>query len=230
MQRMILINSPFFFSEERIKSVSDWAREFGNDQPLSLEIGCGTGHFIVELARRNPQRNYLAIDIFNRGCDKTCRKLHDEGLSNVRVARAEARQFLSQHLAPGSLSEIFINCPDPWPKKRHRRRRLVNAEFLPLLRYALRPEGALYFASDVQDYAQDVAALLDDTTCFARAREAAVVEELPDYPRSKYMERFLERGEPIYFVHFRRRPQAAAQVEPPRVQPGFRLHWCAGGP
>ena len=74
-QRMILINSPYFISEENLHKVDDWSEVFGNDHPLSLEIGCGTGHFVVECARRNPERNYLAIDIFNRGCFKTCNRV-----------------------------------------------------------------------------------------------------------------------------------------------------------
>ncbi|KIH76229.1 tRNA (guanine-N(7)-)-methyltransferase [Geoalkalibacter ferrihydriticus] len=228
-QRMILINSPFFFSEERVKTVADWSEVFGNSAPLSLEIGCGTGHFIVERARRNPHRNYLAIDIFNRGCHKTCRKLEDEGISNVRVVRAEARHFLSHHIRPASLGEIFINCPDPWPKKRHRRRRLVSAEFLPLMDFALRADGDFYFSSDVADYARDVAHLLSEHPGYGPAHAAPLLNELPDYPRSKYMLRSLEQGGPMYFVHFRRQARNV-EVAPPLVGPGFRVNWATSCP
>lgn len=228
-QRMILIQSPYFFSEERIKSVSDWASVFGNEQPLSLEIGCGTGHFILERARANPYRNYLAIDIFNRGCYKTCRKLEDEGIVNVRVVRAEARQFLTHHLAPASLSEIFINCPDPWPKKRHRRRRLVNAEFLRLAACLLRPEGDFYFSSDVANYAQEVAQALGENPDYRPAAQAPVMAELPDYPRSKYMLRAFEQGESIHYVHHRRLARQPILPAPP-PQAGFRMNYAATSP
>lgn len=228
-QRMILIQSPYFFSEERVKTVTDWAAVFGNDQPLSLEIGCGTGHFIVERARNHPGRNYLAIDIFNRGCYKTCRKLEEEGIVNVRVARAEARHFLSHYLAPASLGEIFINCPDPWPKKRHRRRRLVNAEFLRLASDILRPDGAFYFSSDVADYAEEVARLLEGSPDYLRAAAAPVMADLPDYPRSKYMLRALEQGEPMHFIHYRREARPPALSVPP-LQAGFRMNWAAASP
>ncbi len=229
-QRMILINSPCFITEDKLRAVGDWRDVFGNDRPLSLEIGCGTGHFVVERARRHPERNYLAIDIFNRGCYKTCRKVDESGLTNIRVVRAEARYLLAHFIAPGSLAEIFINCPDPWPKKRHRRRRLVNEDFFHLVRYALRPGGDFYFSSDFRDYAYEVATLLGDQADFACGGSAPITLDIEDYPRSKYMLRFLERGEPIYFVHFRHEPRAVRVATPPEVAPGFRLRWAEMAP
>jgi tRNA (guanine-N7-)-methyltransferase len=225
-QRMILINSPYFISEENLHKVDDWSEVFGNDHPLSLEIGCGTGHFVVECARRNPERNYLAIDIFNRGCFKTCNRVEQAGLTNVRVARAEARFLMAHFLPPNSLSQIFINCPDPWPKKRHRRRRLVNEPFLDLARYVLKRDGDLYFTSDFEDYAVEVAMRATEHPNFSQARPAPVALDIEGYPRSKYMRRFLDRNEPIYFVHFRCDKPEGAVLPPPPVEPGFRLLWA----
>lgn len=229
-QRMILINSPSFINEEQLRRLDSWHDVFGRVAPLALEIGCGTGHFILEMARRNPGTDYLAIDIFNRGCHKSCRKIDAEGLGNVRVLRAEARHLLLQHMPAEKLSAIYINCPDPWPKKRHRRRRLVNREFLRLALYALRPGGRIYFSSDYADYAADVAALLDTESGFDNAQNTLISTQLPGYPSSKYMQRFLDQGQPIHFVSFAKDAQFKTDSSLlPELRAGFRLIWPEAG-
>ena len=195
-------------------------------QPLVLEIGCGIGDFILPLAASRPELNFLAIDIYNQGCLKTCRKVDAAGLDNVRVMRIEARHLIARYLDPWSLAAIYINCPDPWPKKRHRERRLVNADFLDVVRFALKPGGELFFASDVADYAEEVTALIVAECGFTRLTPEPYCTELqPDYPISKYMRRFLELGQPIHFVRLRRQNH---EVEPPQERPsavraGFRV-------
>ena len=196
------------------------------EQPLVLEIGCGIGDFILPLATSRPDVNFLAIDIYNQGCLKTCRKIDAAGRDNVRVMRIEARHLIARYLDPWSLAAIYINCPDPWPKKRHRERRLVNADFLEVVRFALKPGGELFFASDVADYAEEVSALIVAQCGFIRLTpEPYCIELQPDYPISKYMRRFLELGQPIHFVRLRRQNN---EVEPPQTRPsavraGFRV-------
>lgn len=222
-QRIIPIDSPNFIPAGALEQQLDIAEIFGNRQPLALEIGCGTGHFIVEMAHRQPQTNFLAIDIYNKGCLKTCRKLDSTGLTNVRVLRAEARQLLFRGLDPASLSAVYINCPDPWPKKRHRQRRLVNREFLEILGNFLAPDGELYFATDVADYARDVAAALRELDIYRNRLDREISLELVDYPSSKYMQRFLQLGQPIYFQHRQRIATAPyRQLNGPLFQHGFR--------
>src|SRR5512139_1582694 len=113
MQTMIEINSPFFLRPESLTSPIDWAEIFGNDRPLALEIGCGIGDFIVKTAADRPGINFIAIDYYNKGCDKTCRRLEKYGITNVRVLRVEARDFMAEHIPPDSLTAVYINCPDP---------------------------------------------------------------------------------------------------------------------
>lgn len=213
-QRMLLNTSPFFLSAERAAQVRCWSEVFGHDAPLSLEIGCGTGHFIVARALSRPQHNYIGIDIFNRGCLKSCRKIEEAGLRNVRIVRVEARHFLTSLIAPHSLSEIFINCPDPWPKKRHRKRRLVNGDFLEMSRRGLRPGGSFYFSSDVEDYARDADDLLEQHPAFTAVQRLTTIDAYPDYPRSKYMLRFLDQGGAIHFVHYCHRVATTCSVHP----------------
>jgi hypothetical protein len=115
-QRMIEINSPLFLREACLTSPADFAGIFGHPRPLALEIGCGIGDFIAQLAARQPELNFLAIDIYNKGCLKTCRRLEEAGLNNVRVLRMEARYLLARFVARESLAAVYTTAPIPGPK------------------------------------------------------------------------------------------------------------------
>jgi tRNA (guanine-N7-)-methyltransferase len=228
MQRVIPIQSPNFITQDSLKSPPEWPEIFGNDHPLALEIGCGTGHFILEQARRHPHQNFLAIDIYNKGCFKTCRKLDLAGIKNVRIMRIEARWLLANALQPESLAAVYINCPDPWPKKRHRKRRLVNHGFLTTLAHYMLPGAEIFFSTDYIDYAQDVSNELGLHVAFQNALAADWVHHIQGYPSSKYMQRFIEKGQLIYYLHYRRDPKINRRaLDRPEETPGFRLSWHA---
>ena len=225
-QRIIPILSPNFLADTILEEQPDWSEIFGNSNPLALEIGCGIGHFVVQLAQQQPDVNFLAIDIYNKGCLKTCTKIDAAGLGNVRVMRVEARWLLEKGLAAESLSAVYINCPDPWPKKRHRSRRLVNRDFLVLLAHYLVPGGDFYFSSDFDDYAEDVAGQIFNLQCYKNMLPEAWTHDLPGYPASKYMQRFLEKGEPIYFIHYQRDVRVPrSQLPAAGIQRGYRVDW-----
>jgi tRNA (guanine-N7-)-methyltransferase len=225
-QRVIPIDSARFIAERALEHPLELPAIFGNDNPLALEIGCGTGHFIAALAARQPQINFIAIDIYNKGCLKTCAKLDRAGLDNVRVMRVEARWLLERGLQPASLAAVYINCPDPWPKKRHRQRRLVNRDFMLTLARYLEPGGDFYFSTDFDDYAEQVGELMRDLPGYRNQLADDWVVELPGYPISKYMQRFLEQGQPIYFIRHRRDPAVAAEALPePAARRGYRVDW-----
>ena len=222
-QRMTLISSPVFIPEAQLKKAGSFAALFGNDQPLCLEIGCGVGDFIIQEAARRPELNFIAIDIFNQGCRQTCTRIEDSGLPNIRMMRIEARYLMHHYLGPDSLQTIYINCPDPWPKKRHRKRRLLNRDFLNLALYCLQPGGVLNFTTDFADYGESAAELLSADQRFRNLNQTAYSHDLGDYPISKYMRRFLDLGQPIYFCSYAK--QDGIQIDPPRLQKGFRLRW-----
>jgi tRNA (guanine-N7-)-methyltransferase len=223
IQRVIPIISPRFIPVERLPAPPDWSTEFGRTAPLALEIGCGTGHFILQRAGQQPDTDFLAIDIYNKGCLKTCSKLDAAGIANVRVLRVEARELLLNLIAPASLQAIYINCPDPWPKKRNRPRRLVTSHFLELALCRLRPGGEIFFSSDQRDYAEEVAASLAAIPGYCNRLDAPLVESLPGYPLSKYMRRFLDQGLPVHFIHYRRDPAIAPpQYQAPDLLRGYR--------
>lgn len=224
-QRIIPIESPYFIAADHLEKRLDITELYGNRNPLALEIGCGTGHFIISRAQQQPNINFLAIDIYNKGCWKTCKKLDaNAGIDNVRVMRIEARHLLEKGLGFESLVAMYINCPDPWPKKRHRDRRLVNRDFLQTVRHYLRPGGDFYFSTDFIDYALDVAGHLNDMPGYQNMLNVNFVHRLPDYPLSKYMQRFMAQGQPIYFLHHRRDPSVSRdRLACPEFERGFRV-------
>ncbi|MBI5484839.1 MAG: tRNA (guanosine(46)-N7)-methyltransferase TrmB, partial [Deltaproteobacteria bacterium] len=182
-----------------------WGGIFGNDNPLVLEIGCGVGDFIVQMAALHPGWNFIALDFYNKGCLKTCKRIDKAGLSNVRVVRAEARSFIDAGIPPESLRAVIINCPDPWPKLRHRKRRLVNSSFVSYLSGFMLPGADFYFATDFVDYGLDVAEFMAGQSGFENQLAPDKFRHaLEGYPVSKYMRRFLELGQPIYYVHYRK--------------------------
>ncbi|HZV80780.1 MAG TPA: tRNA (guanosine(46)-N7)-methyltransferase TrmB [Geobacteraceae bacterium] len=205
MQTMIEITSPLFLRPEVLESPIDWHKAFGNGNPLALEIGCGIGDFIAKTAADRPEINFIAIDYYNKGCDKTCRRLEKLGLTNVRVLRVEAREFIATHIPEGSLAAVYINCPDPWPKKRHRKRRLVSSGFLEFLHPYLASGADFHFATDFEDYGQDVAEFMPAIAGFTNLLKPDLYRhELEGYHRSKYMLKFMAEGKRIHFVHYRK--------------------------
>ncbi|KAF0220389.1 MAG: hypothetical protein FD174_1290 [Geobacteraceae bacterium] len=205
MQSFIHIDSPNYLKGENLPVPADWRGIFGNDNPLALEIGCGIGDFIVKTAVERPDMNFIAIDFYNKGCYKTCRRIDTHGIRNVRVLREEARKFIAERLPKGALAAVYINCPDPWPKKRHRKRRLVNRQFMAFLRDYLAPGADFHFATDFDDYGLDVAGMLPGVEGFENCLASALYRhELPGYHLSKYMLKFMAEGKKIYFIHYRK--------------------------
>jgi len=205
MQCFIQIVSPFYLRAEELSSPADWADVFGNANPLVLEIGAGTGDFVASIARDQPDRNFIAIDYYNKGCYKSCRRLERLGLTNVRVLREEARQFISERVPHVALAAVHINCPDPWPKQRHRKRRLVNRWFLEFLLPFLAPGGDFFFATDFVDYGSDVAGFMPEIPGMTNMLDPDPFRyELEGYHLSRYMEKFIAQGKNIHFVYYRK--------------------------
>jgi len=202
--------SPSFLNWQDNDPPPEWNVVFGNDKPLALEIGCGVGDFVVQMAVLHPELNFIALDFYNKGCIKTCKRIDKSGLPNVRVLRAEARSFLEACILPESLQAVIINCPDPWPKLRHRKRRLVNTGFVAYLSGFLKPGADFYFATDFDDYGLDVAGFMVGQDGFDNMLAPdSYRHNLDGYPVSKYMRRFLDEGKQIYYVHYRKRSVAA---------------------
>jgi tRNA (guanine-N7-)-methyltransferase len=133
---------------------------FGRAAPCTLEVGFGNGANLAALAQAHPERDYLGVEVHRPGVGRLLLALEQQRLGNVRVICHDAVEVLERQIAPRSLAEILILFPDPWPKKRHHKRRLIQPAFVALLEAALRPGGVLRLATDWQPYALEMLACL----------------------------------------------------------------------
>ena len=134
----------------------DFQTVFPVSQPVIVEIGFGMGHVTVELARKFPKKNYIGIEVFRPGVGRVLNEVHTEGLQNLRVIRADAVQVIRCMIPMESVHGFHIFFPDPWPKKKHHKRRLIQKDFLHSLAERLEPEGYFYAVTDWQDYADHI--------------------------------------------------------------------------
>ena len=131
--------------------LSDW---FGRDAPVILEIGSGMGESTAALAAEAPERNHLAVEVYQPGLGQLLMRVRDQGLTNLRLLRGDAVRVLRDYLQPDTLAGIRIFFPDPWPKRRHHKRRLIQPEFVGLAASRLCPGGTLHLATDWAHYAE----------------------------------------------------------------------------
>ncbi len=148
---------------------------FPVDQPLEVELGSGDGSFLVEYARLHPEHNFVGVERLLGRMRKLDRKGRRAGLTNLRGVRIECSYFLEYLLPPGSASALHIYFPDPWPKRKHRRHRLINERFPSLARQALTRVGMVYLRTDDADYFQQMLAVFGACSTF---RPVATPSEL----------------------------------------------------
>jgi len=141
----------------------DLAAHFGRHAPVVVEIGSGMGETTVRIAAEHPATDYLAIEVHAPGVGSLLRQVEEAGLTNVRVVQHDAVEVLRDMIPPASLAGIHVFFPDPWPKKRHHKRRLVQPDFTALAASRLAPGGRLHAATDWQEYAEHMLAVLEAT-------------------------------------------------------------------
>lgn len=130
----------------------DWSYLFGNRAAVEVELGAGDGGFILELAARHPERNFFALERLLGRARKIAKRGEERGLRNLKVLRLESSYFIERLCLPESVSVVHIMFPDPWPKKRHHKRRLIQPEFLARLARVLVPGGEVRFTTDHEEY------------------------------------------------------------------------------
>ncbi len=184
---------------------------FGNRHPVYLEIGFGNGESLAGLAGRHPDRNYLGIEVHRPGMGRLLLRLEETGLRNVRAMRHDAVEVLEHNLPPGSLQGVYLFFPDPWPKKRHHKRRIVQPAFVDLLASRIRPGGLLHMATDWRDYAghmMDSVGACDD---FVNVAGPGRYSPRPDErPSTRFEKRGQRLGHGVWDLIFLRRPADAA--------------------
>lgn len=171
----------------------DAAALFGRGAPLEIEIGSGRARFLVAAARGNPTHDFLGLER-SLSYYRVCRdRVERSGVANARVVRADGRLF-SESLAPGSVRAFHVYFPDPWPKKKQRKRRLLDAVTLELLASRLEPGGALRIATDYAGYGRSIGSLLESVADLDRLEWDA----LPLPPSTSYEVKYQAEGRPIW--------------------------------
>ncbi|QRN04573.1 tRNA (guanosine(46)-N7)-methyltransferase TrmB [Legionella sp. MW5194] len=140
----------------------DWQTLFNREAETVVEIGFGMGASLLTMALRHPEINFVGIEVHRAGLGSLAADLHEQGVSNVRLVALDAVEIFKTRIAEASLSGIQIFFPDPWPKKRHQKRRLIQPAFVSLLAAKLKKGGFLHCATDWQDYADHMLAVLDN--------------------------------------------------------------------
>ena len=164
---------------------------FGRRAPRTVEIGFGNGDALAALATGEPERDFLGIEVYPPGVGRFLARCHEAGIGNVRVAMADALDVLERRLAPSSVEEVLVWFPDPWPKKRHHKRRLVRPEFATLVRRVLRPGGRLHLATDWEPYAEHMLEVLGAHPGFSNC---AAPKRFMPRPARRIETRFERRG------------------------------------
>jgi tRNA (guanine-N7-)-methyltransferase len=181
----------------------DLDRAFGRRAPRVLEIGFGMGETTAAIARVRPDDDFLGIEVHSPGVGSLLRRVAEFGLANVRVIQHDAVETVAAMIPLASLAGIHVYFPDPWPKKRHHKRRLLKAAFVHELALRLAPNGYLHAATDWEAYAQEMLATFAAEPLLANIAEGFAPR--PDYrPLTKFETRGLKLGHRVWDVHFRR--------------------------
>jgi tRNA (guanine-N7-)-methyltransferase len=149
------IVEPIGLDVEKLPKPLNWAELFGNDHPIELEIGSGKGTFLTEQAKARPEVNFFGIEWARWFWRSASDRLRRHNCLNARTVRAEASFFLTEFVPEASLSVLHIYFPDPWPKARHHKRRLIQPKFMPLVQRVLKPGGRLQIVTDHQGYFEE---------------------------------------------------------------------------
>lgn len=178
---------------------------FGRRAPVVLDIGFGDGSALLTLAANHPANDYLGIEVHDPGIGHLLLQLERAGLDNVRIIPHDAVEVVKHMLSPRRVDAVNLFFPDPWPKKRHHKRRIVQPGFVHDIARVLKPKGTFHIATDWADYAEHVASVMDDCEQFeALSTQQASSEPFFDRPTTKFERRGIALGHTVTDLHFRR--------------------------
>ncbi|WP_394754072.1 tRNA (guanosine(46)-N7)-methyltransferase TrmB [Crenothrix sp.] len=181
----------------------NFAEVFGRDAPLIVEIGFGNGESLAEMAAANPDKNYIGIEVHRPGVGHLLMKIKQENITNLRIYNHDAIDILENHIADESVTGVHLFFPDPWPKKRHYKRRIVRTSFIELLLKKLKPSGYFHAATDWENYAEHILEMLSNEQALKNRSATHNYCERPDYrPLTKFEQRGLSLGHGVWDLIF----------------------------
>jgi len=178
---------------------------FASRAPVTLEIGFGNGDALATLAAAHPERNYLGIEVHRPGVGQLMNRVAAEGLGNVRVLCADAKEVLQQRIGANALAAVHLWFPDPWHKKRHHKRRIVQPDFVALVAQRLVPGGVWHLATDWKDYAEHMMAVLTAAPEFENTAGPGHYAGRGKRPHTRFEARGARLGHGVWDLVFRRR-------------------------
>lgn len=177
---------------------------FGRTAPRVLEIGFGMGETTAAIAAAQPATDFLALEVHTPGVGSLLKRIEETGLRNIRIIQHDAVEVLRAMIAPGSLDGVHIFFPDPWPKKRHHKRRLIQPAFVALVASRLKPGGYLHLATDWREYAEQMLAVLSAEPALVNSADGYAPR--PGYrPQTKFETRGLELGHGVWDLVFQKK-------------------------
>jgi tRNA (guanine-N7-)-methyltransferase len=184
--------------------VPDWDTVFGRAAPRVLEIGFGMGDATAQIAAARPEVDFVGVEVHEAGVGALLKRIGELGLGNLRIVRHDAVEVVESMIAPASLAGVHVFFPDPWPKKRHHKRRLLQPGFVALLASRLAPHGTLHCATDWEPYAQQMLQVLSAEPLLRNAA-AAFAERPATRPPTRFEQRGLKVGHGVRDLVFSRR-------------------------
>jgi len=180
----------------------DLEQLFGRDAPRFLEIGFGMGSSLLEIAENNPQHDYLGIEVHRPGVGRLLIDLDNKQLANLRLINHDAVEVLQQAIPENSLDGVYLFFPDPWHKKKHHKRRIVQPEFVQMVRHCLKPGGIFHLATDWQHYAEHMMSILSTTEGLTNKAGKEYYSPREQRPETKYERRGQRLGHEVWDLIF----------------------------
>ncbi len=182
----------------------DVEKTFGRAAPTLLEIGFGMGETTEKIATSRPGDNFLGVEVFNAGVGAMLKRIDQSGLQNIRIIQHDAVEVARDMILPDSLAGVHIYFPDPWPKTRHHKRRLIQPAFIALLASRIAPGGYIHCATDWENYAQQMLAVLSAEPLLSNTADGYAPR--PDFrPQTKFETRGLRLGHGVWDLIFKRK-------------------------
>jgi len=182
----------------------DLAQTFGRAAPTILEIGFGMGETTEKIATARPDDNFLGVEVFNAGVGSLMRRAEDNGLTNIRIIQHDAVEVVRDMIAPDCLAGVHVYFPDPWPKKRHHKRRLLQPTFVSALTSRIAPGGYFHCATDWEEYAHQMLEVLGGEPLLENTVDGFAPR--PDYrPLTKFENRGIRLGHGVWDLIFKRK-------------------------
>lgn len=182
----------------------DLDQTFGRNAPTILEIGFGMGETTEKIATARPDDNFLGVEVFNAGVGSLMRRAEDNGLTNIRIIQHDAVEVVRDMIAPDCLAGVHVYFPDPWPKKRHHKRRLLQPTFVAALTSRIAPGGYFHCATDWEEYAHQMLEVLGGEPLLENTVEGFAPR--PDYrPLTKFENRGIRLGHGVWDLIFKRK-------------------------